>query len=67
MGGRQATLGLPRDLPDLPSGWCYKPLGALVDERGISYGIVQPGKHESDGVPVLVQPEMESISPGLVS
>ncbi|MFO0662996.1 MAG: restriction endonuclease subunit S [Polyangiaceae bacterium] len=30
------------------------PLAALVEEeRGISYGIVQPGQHDSDGIPIV--------------
>src|SRR5882672_3761222 len=45
---------LPKDLPKLPAGWQYLPLGSLVDEeRGISYGIVQPGTEDHNGVPVL--------------
>lgn len=32
----------------------FQPLRALVDaERGISYGIVQPGQHRRDGVPIV--------------
>lgn len=30
-----------------------RPLGELVDERGITYGIVQPGSAVADGVPIL--------------
>ena len=39
---------------DLPGGWeCY-PLSELVDsERGISYGIVQPGSNDPFGVPIV--------------
>src|SRR5216684_1748621 len=45
---------LPKNLSQLPEGWQYLPLGALVDEeRGISYGIVQPGTEDQNGVPVL--------------
>ena len=45
---------LPPSLPDLPSGWNWIPLGDLMDqERGICYGIVQPGKHDEEGVPMV--------------
>jgi len=41
-------------LDTLPDGWKYSPLGELVDsERGISYGIVQPGSHLTEGVPIV--------------
>ncbi len=54
MGGSQIDFELLiGELPSIPSGWRYEPLGSLVDERGISYGIVQPGAPDSDGVPVL--------------
>ena len=34
--------------------WPVERLGDLVDaSRGISYGIVQPGEHQSDGVPIV--------------
>ncbi len=37
-----------------PEGWECPTLGALADEaRGITYGIVQPGHHVSDGVPIV--------------
>lgn len=45
---------LPTDLPELPDGWEYHALAHLVDgERGICYGIVQPGSHSNTGVPTL--------------
>jgi type I restriction enzyme S subunit len=45
---------LPTDLPLLPDGWRWTALSRLVDQdRGICYGIVQPGKHHSDGVPMV--------------
>ena len=53
MAGKKMSLELPLDLPDLPTNWSYRPLGALVDGRGISYGIVQPGQHELDGIPII--------------
>ena len=38
----------------LPDGWCWQPLLELVDSsRGICYGIVQPGNHDPDGVPMV--------------
>ena len=51
-GNTKASAALV-DLPTLPSGWGYEPLAELVGDRGISYGIVQPGNHEEDGVPIL--------------
>jgi type I restriction enzyme S subunit len=34
--------------------WPVEKLGDLVDaSRGISYGIVQPGEHQPDGVPII--------------
>ncbi len=41
-------------LLDVPEGWRVLPLSALVDpERGISYGVVQPGREVTDGVPIV--------------
>ena len=41
-------------LLDVPPGWDCVPLDQLVaPSRGISYGIVQPGKHEPGGVPIV--------------
>src|SRR5579863_8322583 len=40
-------------LAALPVGWSYEPLGSLADERGISYGVVQPGSHAVVGVPIV--------------
>jgi len=37
-----------------PAGWACHELGDLVDQdRGISYGIVQPGKNDISGVPIV--------------
>jgi type I restriction enzyme S subunit len=48
------TDSLPSDLPQLPLGWEWKPLLDYVPPgRGISYGIVQPGKHDPAGIPIL--------------
>lgn len=42
------------DLPSLPASWRWHRLGDLVDHtRGICYGIVQPGKHDPAGVPMI--------------
>lgn len=44
------------DVPELetPQQWDCAPLGNLVEEeRGISYGIVQPGKHDDSGIPIV--------------
>jgi type I restriction enzyme S subunit len=35
------------------SAWPRVPLRDLVDERGITYGIVQPGQPTADGVPIV--------------
>jgi type I restriction enzyme S subunit len=41
-------------LADLPEGWHWRRLGDLVDRsRGICYGIVQPGRHDPNGVPMI--------------
>lgn len=53
MAGKLNELPLPDELPTIPHGWRYKSLGDLVEERGISYGIVQPGAENSDGVPIV--------------
>ena len=42
------------ELPDIPDSWQWGRLGDLVDQsRGICYGIVQPGKHDESGVPMV--------------
>ena len=46
-------LPLPDELPVIPDGWRYESLGDLVEERGVSYGIVQPGSETADGVPIV--------------
>lgn len=40
-------------LPPLPTGWSYVPLEDLLESKGLSYGIVQPGADDPRGVPVL--------------
>lgn len=47
------AVAFPVALPDLPSDWEYALLGDLVEDRGICYGIVQPGTVSDNGVPVL--------------
>lgn len=37
----------------LPPGWTVKPLIDCTDNRIISYGIVQPGRHVETGIPIL--------------
>ncbi len=42
------------ELPDIPVSWKWARLGQLVDQdRGICYGIVQPGNHDPNGVPMV--------------
>ncbi|HEY4664941.1 MAG TPA: restriction endonuclease subunit S [Comamonas sp.] len=42
------------DLPELPTEWQWLQLSELVDSsRGICYGIVQPGKHDPLGIPMI--------------
>jgi type I restriction enzyme S subunit len=47
------NLPLPDELPPIPDGWRYESLGNLVEERGVSYGIVQPGSETTNGVPIV--------------
>jgi type I restriction enzyme S subunit len=57
---------LPPTLPELPSGWSWKALGELMDEkRGICYGIVQPGKHHENGVPMVNSGDILDSKPNL--
>jgi type I restriction enzyme, S subunit len=53
MAGNLEELPLPDELPVIPDGWRYESLGNLVEDRGVSYGIVQPGSETTDGVPVV--------------
>jgi len=42
------------DPGEIPEGWRWCRLTDLVDRsRGICYGIVQPGKHDSSGTPMI--------------
>ena len=36
-----------------PDGWNLKPLLDCTSDGNLSYGVVQPGKHRDDGVPIL--------------
>jgi type I restriction enzyme S subunit len=43
-----------RKLPTLADGWQYASLGTLIDpSRPITYGVVQPGDHSDDGIPLV--------------
>ncbi len=44
---------LSDELPLIPDDWRYESLGNLVEERGVSYGIVQPGGQAVVGVPIV--------------
>lgn len=49
-----ANLATPYEVPSIPDGWQWQRLSDLVDpSRGICYGIVQPGKNDPDGVPMV--------------
>lgn len=42
------------EIEQIPKGWSIYPLEEfVVKERGISYGIVQPGFHYEEGIPVI--------------
>lgn len=41
------------DLRPLPAGWTYRRIEDLLEPNGLSYGIVQPGSEDPDGVPIL--------------
>lgn len=41
------------DLPTLPAGWTFEPLGSCCQKGSITYGIVQPGAPVSNGVPII--------------
>jgi type I restriction enzyme S subunit len=50
----EGALFLADDLPEIPNSWQWGRLGDLVDQsRGICYGIVQPGDHDTAGVPMV--------------
>ncbi len=37
----------------LPEGWKSRPLVSCTEDKVISYGIVQPGRHVEDGIPIV--------------
>ncbi len=46
----------PGDRPEarsIPDGWKCRPLDDLLQREGLSYGIVQPGSEDPNGVPIL--------------
>ena len=50
----ECVSGLPPGLEDAPDDWEFQPLGNLISKgRGISYGVVQPGSHVEQGVPIV--------------
>jgi len=50
----EGALFVVDDLPEIPNSWQWGRLGDLVDQsRGICYGIVQPGDHDANGVPMV--------------
>lgn len=49
-----------RNLPPIPEGWIYCELGDLLEPNGLSYGIVQPGSEDADGIPILRVKNLQS-------
>src|ERR1019366_324399 len=50
----EGALFVGDELPKIPNSWQWGRLGDLVDQsRGICYGIVQPGDHDANGVPMV--------------
>lgn len=49
MVGEFDDLPCPDALPATPDGWRYEALGDLVEDRGVSCGIVQPGSEIATG------------------
>ena len=50
----EAALAPTEELGVLPDSWRWVRLRELIDqERGICYGIVQPGRHDPSGVPMI--------------
>ena len=43
----------PEDFVTIPDGWSCKRLADCTIDGNISYGIVQPGQHVANGVPVI--------------
>lgn len=54
MSSEELDAEFPSGLPPLPVDWKWVQLLSLVrKDRGICYGIVQPGKHDSEGIPMV--------------
>jgi type I restriction enzyme, S subunit len=53
MASQPAAESAARGLPPIPQEWNYAELGDLLEPDGLSYGIVQPGSEDTDGVPIL--------------
>jgi len=41
------------DLPNLPDGWEYRPLNECALGGSITYGVVQPGTAQAEGIPLV--------------
>lgn len=53
-------------LPEVPDGWCWVAAEEVVEPGAeIVYGILQPGEHESDGVPYVRIKDIEGGSIGI--
>jgi type I restriction enzyme S subunit len=44
----------------LPDGWVNRRLGDVVDKRGVTYGVVQPGPFVDEGVPLVRVADFQS-------
>ena len=54
--GQYVSSEIYRELPDLPSSWCYERLGKLL--QGLKYGTSQKCEYEKKGMPVLRIPNI---------
>ena len=43
----------PSEYVTIPEGWSCKRLADCTTDGNISYGIVQPGQHDNDGIPII--------------
>lgn len=53
MASEQVADSSLQGLPPIPPEWKYVELDDLLESNGLSYGIVQPGSEDADGVPIL--------------
>jgi len=53
LSNEESTVTETFDLPILPEEWICRELGDLLQENGLSYGIVQPGADDPGGVPII--------------